>query len=304
MDGGAWYRASQRTGRSLGVQLGSSMNQFTAKSSWMLIEVASRGVEPPAINVEQTPRLALSMKLLVYSDLHNEFDPFSPPMVNADVVILAGDISTRVKGVEWANEAFNCLCLYVAGNHEFYGGHLDRTLEKMKAVAAPHTRVLENEVFVHGNVRFIGTTGWTDFTSSGDQLLAIGIVSDSMNDFRKIRTEDHRRIRPDDLVKRNHIARDWLEAQLSTPFGGKTVVITHHAPMVEVTGQRNDGHVMSAFANQWRGLVLQADVWVFGHTHKAVDAQVGSTRVVSNPRGYPNESTGFNAEFLVELGCV
>lgn len=262
------------------------------------------GVELPAINLERTSRLALSMKLLVYSDLHNEFDPFSPPMVNVDVVILAGDISTRDKGVEWANEAFNCLCLHVAGNHEFYGGHLDRTLEKMKAVAAPHVGVLENEVFVHGNVRFIGTTGWTDFTSSGDQRLAIGVVSDSMNDFRKIRLVGvaeyphvslQYQATPLIGIGRHHMAI----IPLACNFHHRRMMGDHHSLPTERSAEQSLQPVTRYVVTLDQ--IIRPDSAMLICTD---DAQVGSTRVVSNPRGYPNESTGFNSEFLVELGCV
>lgn len=70
------------------------------------------------------------MKILVYSDLHTEFEAFTPPATDAELVILAGDIGTKARGVKWANETFSCPVIYTCGNHEFYGGHLDQTLEK------------------------------------------------------------------------------------------------------------------------------------------------------------------------------
>lgn len=48
------------------------------------------------------------MKVHVLSDLHLEFSEFVPPTTNADLVILAGDIDTKCRGVEWANLAFEC----------------------------------------------------------------------------------------------------------------------------------------------------------------------------------------------------
>lgn len=47
------------------------------------------------------------MKMLVYSDLHNEFAPFEPPPTDADIIVLAGDIDTKARGVAWANEVFS-----------------------------------------------------------------------------------------------------------------------------------------------------------------------------------------------------
>ncbi len=76
------------------------------------------------------------MRIHLLSDLHNEFDLFEPEVRDADVVILAGDINVKTRGVEWAKNTFTCPVLYVPGNHEFYGGHLTRTLEKMRAASS------------------------------------------------------------------------------------------------------------------------------------------------------------------------
>jgi hypothetical protein len=45
-----------------------------------------------------------------------------------------------------------------------------------------------------------------------------------------------------------------------------------------------------------------ARLWVHGHTHQCVDYTLGSTRVLSNQRGYPREpDTGFRSDFVVEI---
>lgn len=31
-------------------------------------------------------------------------------------------------------------------------------------------------------------------------------------------------------------------------------------------------------------------LWIYGHTHESVDFNIGGTRIVSNPRGYPDAS--------------
>jgi hypothetical protein len=52
-----------------------------------------------------------------------------------------------------------------------------------------------------------------------------------------------------------------------------------------------------------------ADVWAFGHTHRTCDRIIGSTRVVSNPKGYgpytPRqrdwENRKFNPQLTIEI---
>lgn len=244
------------------------------------------------------------MKLRIYSDLHNEFDRFDAPALGSGVslVILAGDIDKKARGVKWANETFHCPVAYVSGNHEFYDGHIDRTLQKMREVAKSHVHILENQSLIINNTRVLGTTAWTDFCATGDQVAAASQARASMNDFRFIRADaGYRRLRPDDLITRNQIAKAWLTQELAKPFEGKTIVVTHHSPSLVVAGGEHEGHLTAAYTNDWPWLIQQADLWVFGHTHEAIDVELGGCRVVSNPRGYPNEFTGFNASLEIEI---
>ncbi len=245
------------------------------------------------------------MHIHLLSDLHNEFRPFTPEVLNADVVILAGDIDVKTRGVEWAKQAFSGPVLYVPGNHEYYGGHLSRSLEKMRSAQSEQVRVLDRDEVVIAGVRFLGATMWTDFAATGNPSIASFSAQNAMNDFRQIRTENYRRIRPADLVEQAIKTRDWLRARLAQPFAGHTVVITHHAPVLRSLqgNPQAGGHLDAAFANQWEDLLGgdQVALWVHGHAHTAVDYDVAGTRVVCNPRGYPGEGTGFDAGLVLTL---
>jgi predicted phosphodiesterase len=242
------------------------------------------------------------MKIQIYSDLHLGFARFEPAPRDADVVILAGDIDIKSRGVAWANDTFHCPVIYACGNHEFYGGHIDHTLRKMKEAAAPHVHVLENETLILDQTRFLVTTAWTDFSSTGDVVAAKRIAWDWMNDFTVIRTDvSFRRLRPDDLIAKSQAAYAWLTGELDKPFAGKTVVVTHHAPALEHVSGDFPAHLIAAYANNWPELLEKADLWIYGHTHIAADFVKRGCRVVSNPRGYPTEETGFDQDFLVEI---
>ncbi|HEX4550435.1 metallophosphoesterase [Pseudomonas sp.] len=242
------------------------------------------------------------MEVKIYSDLHLEFASFDPGPEDADLVILAGDIHTKARGVDWANDAFDCPVLYVCGNHEFYGGHLEHTLIKMKENARPHVHVLNNETCVLHNTCFLCATAWTDFTLTSNAIAAKKMAWECMNDYVVIRTaENFRRLRPDDLVNESKATYAWLSEELKKPFDGKTVVITHHAPTPSGLSERLGMHLEAAYANDWPELVRQTDVWVYGHTHAAADFIESGCRMISNPRGYPGEQTGFRADLVVEI---
>lgn len=242
------------------------------------------------------------MKILIYSDLHLELASFEPPDIPVDLVLLAGDIGKGEKAVKWINDTFDCDVVYVAGNHEFYGGNIDRTLVKMKNAAAEHVHLLENESFVYKGIRFLGSTCWTDFSSTGNLKAAAYDASEGMNDFKKIRVgERYRRLRPEDVRTKNHIAYEWLASELTGEFFGKTVVVSHHAPLLAMIDFKHKAHLSAAYANDWPELVSLADVWVFGHTHWAMNTRMLGCHLISNPKGYPSEPTDFNAGFLIEL---
>ena len=242
------------------------------------------------------------MKLRIFSDLHNEFARFVPAPSDADVVILAGDIDLKSRGVKWANQTFQCPVIYVCGNHDYYGGHIDHTLRKMKEAALPHVHVLENEALIVDQTRFLVTTGWTDYTSTGDVEAAARTAREWMSDFRVIRAAaSYRRLRPADLIAKSRAAYNWLAQELSTPFDGKTVVVTHHAPTPDYLSEDVEGHLAAAYANDWSDLLGKVDLWVYGHTHVAASFTKNGCRVVSNPRGYPGQDTGFDPDLLIEL---
>lgn len=243
------------------------------------------------------------MRIHILSDLHNEFVAFEPFVRDADVVILAGDIDIKTRGVEWARTAFSCPVLYVPGNHEYYGGHLTRTFQKMVDAGQAQVRVLDCAEVVLDGVRFLGATGWTDYSATGNVPLAEWDAQRTMTDFRKIRVEGYRRTRPADFAALSRRARRWLQDRLAEPFDGPTVVITHHAPsMLSLADSPDAGsHLDAAYANRWEDLMSDGvALWVHGHSHWAVDYEIFGTRVVSNPRGYPGEMTGFDPLFVVE----
>ena len=79
------------------------------------------------------------MRIHLLSDIHLDIEipgyAFQPSVLDADVTILAGDIHTGARGLEWARRVFPGPVLYVPGNHEFYGGHIDSTLGTMRAAS-------------------------------------------------------------------------------------------------------------------------------------------------------------------------
>jgi predicted phosphodiesterase len=250
------------------------------------------------------------MKIHVLSDLHIEFEPFALPETDADVVILAGDIGVGTKGLEFAQSlAAGRPKIYVAGNHEYYGGALPHLTGKLNGLSAnTEAHFLENRELILGDVRFLGCTLWTDFKLVGDLKMtqAMTVAGDTMTDFRRIRSSPgFSRFTPKDSRELHLRSRTWLRDRLAEPFAGRTVVVTHHAPSRQSNAERNRGDLLSAAFISDLDEMMNGDrvaLWIHGHTHHCVDFEVSGTRVLSNQRGYPNEAvTGFRPGLVVEV---
>ena len=192
------------------------------------------------------------MRLRILSDLHLEdFDePRALPQSNADIVILAGDIHAGVQGLSWAAEHFaGTPILYVPGNHEFYSTAmptLRRQLEDEAARLGIH--LLDNRTLTLNGIRFHGTTLWTDFAlyagqPNYDPSLTEARALDLMPDFQIIEQPDGAVFTPAESRRLHAKALAWLERELSRPFSGPRVVISHHAPLSSCIPSRYRGDV-------------------------------------------------------------
>ena len=253
------------------------------------------------------------MKLNILSDLHLGVAGMERPVNDADVVVLAGDISRPRLAIDWAL-ALEKPVLYVPGNHEFYGGSIDGTLAELRRLAGgTQVQVLDDDEVVVDGVRFLGTTLWSDFELFADppqRAAARGEAVRLVRDFSRIRRCESA---PDaftpqasaDLFRR-HSA--WLAGRLKQPHAGPTVVITHHAPSRQSIHPRFAGSLLNACFVSDAEYLMGADrvgLWIHGHTHDSFDYRVDGTRVVCNPRGYSrdgvNENPAFDPGFIVEV---
>jgi Icc-related predicted phosphoesterase len=251
--------------------------------------------------------LEVGVKLWILSDLHLEFSSISLPEVEADVVILAGDIDVEGNGLEWALETFpNTPVLYVLGNHEYYGNGYPKHLYDLKEKAEnTNVKILENDAVTIGDITFLGCSLWTDFNLYGNPKVAGYEATQIMADYKKIRLSPHySKLRSLDTASIYHKSVRWLKSQFDE-IKTKKVVITHHAPSEQSVPPQYKGDIVSAaFASRLETLVesSNAALWVHGHMHSASHYLIGRTRVLYNPRGYPGErGTNFIPDLSVEL---
>jgi len=247
------------------------------------------------------------MRLHILSDLHLEFGHAELPETDADVVVLAGDIHVGREGRKWIRKQFpGKPVIYVLGNHEFYRHAIPSLTETLKRETdGSHIHVLDNSATELNGFRFLGCTLWTDFQLTEDPQTAMREADKAMSDFHLIINCMDRLLRAEDTAKFHTESLAWLKSQLEHCNPARTIVITHHAPSCRSIPPFYAGNVLNAaFASNLDGFVERAGIplWIHGHTHYNVDYLLGSTRVLSNQRGYPGQlAPGFNPDLIVEL---
>ena len=248
------------------------------------------------------------MRLRVLSDLHLEFGDSDLPDADADVVVLAGDIHMGRAGRKWIRQQFaGKPVIYVLGNHEFYRHAIPELTEILKRdTDGSHIHVLENSAVELGGVTFLGCTLWTDFRLARDREYAMRSAEDIMSDYQVIQASaEHRPLRPEDTARLHLESVGWLRRELAKQDPARTIVVTHHAPSARSIPPYHAGSPLNAaFASNLDAFVEASRVplWIHGHTHHNVDYIIGSTRVLSNQRGYPDQlAPGFDPGLVVEL---
>ena len=249
------------------------------------------------------------MRLRILSDLHLSQGMLDLEPVEADVVVLAGDIARPPEAIAWAR-ALDATVVYVAGNHEFYGSSFGATLRSLRQLAVgSRVHVLDDEALVIGGVRFLGSTLWTDFALYGHgDLRAAAYVEAvrTLRDFSRIDDDDGTRFTPDACAARFAVHAAWLEARLAERHDGPTVVVTHHAPSRRSIHPRFVGSWLNpCFVSDAEHLAGRAALWIHGHMHDSHDYDLRGTRVVCNPRGYARagipENPSFDPAFCVDV---
>jgi Icc-related predicted phosphoesterase len=258
------------------------------------------------------------VRIWILSDLHLELTrgwdlPSGADRPDFDVLVVAGDLTPRMeRGVRWLIERVpDRPVIFIAGNHEAYGQDIDVDIEKARAAAAgTQIHVIQNQAVTIGEITFLGATLWTDFDLFGDADYAMMAAGETMNDYRKIRTRNYElRLRPAHTLKRHMESRDFIARELRKP--GRHVVITHHGPVPEAArrGFERDNS-SAAYCSDLHPLIREGapELWIYGHTHESRDFMVGSTRVISNAKGYgpwhPNETWDnpqFDPTLIIEI---
>jgi predicted phosphodiesterase len=241
------------------------------------------------------------LRIQLISDTHFEFHKDggvafidSLDATDVDVLVVAGDMATE-------GTLFNALVMlcdkypdvvYVEGNHEFYSSDRGRIVNKLEKASRRLSNLhwlQETAVTIKGQ-RFLGSTMWFRDVPEAhrrEHMLA---------DFRYIRGFKNW------VYKVNRRALDFFEEEMTS----NDIVVTHHLPCLEASHVRwHSSPIQCYFVCDMGDLIdrAQPKLWLYGHTHDAMDAMRGGTRLVANPFGYRRhaENPGFDWKKVIEV---
>ncbi len=271
----------------------------------------------PLAYLEKNWGCDIAMKIQLFSDLHLEFGAYLLPKIEADVVILAGDINLGVKGAQWALDTFSSQqIIYVLGNHEYYLHSYPGLLSELYNYCQDtNIHLLENSSFQLENVVFYGATLWTDFNLFGSDYNVAKTCQQRMNDYNYIYHSNHQSaltVKDTAIIHQQSV--NWLDKKLSEDklLSANNVtnpliriVVSHHAPSFQsIPLNQNQDYISAAYASNLEWLIkkTQPNYWFHGHIHRSQDYMVDSCRVMSNPRGYPIAiNPGFNEQWIIDV---
>lgn len=226
-----------------------------------------------------------AMTILPISDVHIEFhrdhgEAFFASLPPADVLVIAGDLGVDERVGAWLGKC--CLryesVVYVFGNHEYYRD-IDAVRDSIASARDKYSNLhaldYDGQALID-NRSFIGCTLWYRRHPGNADF------RDMMNDFH--------------IPDFERVAYGGAEADgafLSQVVRPGDIVVTHMLPSFRCVSPKYHGSPLNAFfVHDVEPLIHERKpaLWIHGHTHDAVDVQIGATRVFANPLGYPGEN--------------
>ena len=227
------------------------------------------------------------MKIQYISDLHLEslnnrmFFKKYPVQPCADYLVLAGDIIplNQIDPINFfldhISQVFSKV-FWVPGNHEFYGSDY-QSYQSCNIPIRENVFLINSQSVILEEYELLCSTLWSNLDLNKRWFLQYHI-----NDFKYIKYQKDYI----DALDYNafHIdALSSLENKLQTANPSKTIVVTHHCPvMLSIPEQENFSTV---YGSSLEDLIVkyQPLYWIYGHTHTANEMiNIRNTSLITN----------------------
>ena len=202
--------------------------------------------------------------------------------------------------INWCADNFE-QTIIVPGNHELYKSFDINTLEEgWEEQIKSNLKIVYNKVISLDDVDLIMSTLWARIHQYDAYYTEHGVT-----DFRRIRNGEYR-LSWERFNDEHDKCVEFIKRSVQQSTARKRVVVTHHVPSFELMAEEFKGsRINGAFTSDLNMLIeaLPIDYWIYGHSHRNIEAEIGGTKLVSNQLGYvfANETDTFVHDKFIEL---
>lgn len=261
-----------------------------------------------------------SLSIQFVSDLHLEFPENRafianhPLEVSGEILLVAGDSAyldhpdsrqdtySHYSFWDWASNNYKqvIVCL---GNHDFYGYYDLATMPDgyCKQIRT-NVHAYYNAVVHLGDTDIIVSTLWSHINPNDAY-----ITERNVSDFYRIMYKGHR-LNAENFNQEHERCLQFVKKAVAESRAKTKIVLTHHVPTQLCTADEFRGSAINgAFSVELGDYIAESgiDFWIYGHSHRNIDAQIGNTKILSNQLGYvshgEHRSNGFNPEKKFDL---
>lgn len=274
----------------------------------------------------------MPLKIQIVSDVHSEFwsskKKFNFIKPKAPILALLGDIGCVgsdddfVVYKRFVTEQLSKFkhVILIPGNHEYYYNPPTKT----SRVSSVNTMIgcdkkIKNFAKTSSQLHFLNNSTMK-MTIGKKKYIIIGSVlwtwipkkyrkgvQTRMNDYKYIHVRDAktkriRGITSTDVAALHLKNRRYIKSQLALAkkAGMSAIVLTHHKPYLKKNHAANP--YLCAYESDLTHLFCKPLVaWAYGHTHIKDQSTIKGVKVVSNPKGYPNQQTHFDSTYVLSV---
>lgn len=253
------------------------------------------------------------MKIQYASDLHLEFREnsrwlrYNPLRPVGDILVLAGDIGylgdemySKHPFWDWCADNFE-QTLIVPGNHELYKNFdINNLTDGWSEQIRPNVKAVYNKVVHLHDIDLVMTTLWAKIHPADAYFTEHGVT-----DFRRIRNGEYR-LSWDRFNDEHERCVEFIKRSAEQGSAQKRIVVTHHVPSFELMAEEFKGSRINGALTSDLNLLIETlpiDYWIYGHSHRNIDGEIGGTKIFSNQLGYvfANETDTFRPDKYIEL---
>lgn len=273
----------------------------------------------------------MKVRICYSSDLHLEFlskdkIPRLLKNVGADVLILAGDICAMglpqdyekfIAFLDYYCPKYKYGVIHVSGNHESYVNKNPKSVTKEDTMITINKKLKDLhkkypnyyyldcntlELNINGRtINFIGASLWTHVNEKDRPK-----IQSVMNDYYQIyvlKEDKPVRFCIDDMQKlhKKHLSFIKRSIKLAKEKNIPSILITHHVPIQQTPGEDADIYTQGYQTDITKFIEKPVKYAIFGHSHKNCNTMINGVNYLSNPKGYPNERTGFKDDLFFEI---